>query len=200
MKRLLSVPAVLLMLAPASPAATPTGWQTYRDEARGFAVSFPADWKPNPDYYDDDYPTSGEPPPRIHALAIAPTADLQPGTTLDSTSVHIAIVPLPPFRSQCAAWSFIAVPPPDFDSAFDVDTPDYAHVVGGDPGGWYTYEDYVWRISTTPCVGMHYTIGYHADGSDQAKGEKPFDRAKLLALLDAIRGTVVLIPVHRVGQ
>jgi len=186
------------MLAPASQAAAPAGWQTYRDDARGFTVSFPADWKPNPDYHDDDYPTSDEPPPRIHALAVTPTGDLQPGTTLNS--VHIAIVPLPPFRSQCAAWSFIATPPPDFNSGFDVDTPDYAHVTGGDPGGWYTYEDFVWRISTTPCIGVHYTISYHADDSDQAKSEKPFDRAKLLALLDAIRATVVLIPAHRVGR
>jgi len=199
MKRPLRLLPVLLLLAPAS-AAAPAGWQTYRDEARGFAVSFPGGWKPNTDYHDDDYPVNGEPPARIQALAITPTGDLQPGTTLNSGSVHVAIVPLPPFRSQCAASSFIAVPAPDSSSAFDVDAPDYAHVTGGDPGGWYTYEDYVWRISTTPCVGVHYTISYHADDSDQAKSEKPFDRAKLLALLDAIRATVVLIPAHRVGR
>jgi hypothetical protein len=200
MKRLLRSLPVLALLAAAPSAAAPAGWQTYRDAARGFAVSFPGDWKANPDYHDDDYPTSDAPPPRIAALAVMPTGDLQPGTTLNSASVRIAIVPLPSFRSECAAWSFIAVPPPDFNSGFDVDTPDYAHVVGGDPGGWYTYEDYVWRISTTPCVGVHYTIGYHADGSDQAKSEKPFDRAKLLALLDAIRATVVLIPAHGAGK
>lgn len=84
------------------------------------------------------------------------------------------------------------MPPPDYNSAFETDRPDYAHVVGGDPGGWYTFEDFVWRVSTEPCVGVHYSIGYHADGSDQAKGEMPFDRMKLLKLLDAIRATVVI--------
>jgi hypothetical protein len=191
MKRLLFVLPALLIVASASPAATPAGWQTYHDGARGFTVSFPGDWKPNPDYYDDDYPTDGDPPPRIPALAIVTTGDLQPGTTLNSGDVRILILPLPSFRSECAAWSFIAMPPPDFNSAFDIDTPAYAHLAGGDPAGWYAYEDYVWRISTKPCVGVHYTIGYHADGSDQAKGEKPFDRVKLLALLDAIRATIV---------
>lgn len=135
MKRLILILSVLLKLAPASLAATPGGWQPYHD-ARGFSVSFPGDWKANPDYYDDDYPTNGDPPPRTHALAIMPIGDLQPNTTLSSEGVHLVIVPLPSFRTQCAAWSFIAIPPPDYNSAFETDTPDYAHVVGGDPVGW----------------------------------------------------------------
>ncbi len=186
---------IFLLLTSSSPAATPAGWQTYHD-ARGFAVSFPGDWKINPNYYEDDYPTGEGAPPRTHALAIVPTGALDPGSTLDSGGVRIMVLPLPPFRADCAARSFIAEPPPDFSSAFDADTPDYAHLVGGDPGGWYTYEDYVWRISVKPCVGVHYAFVYHADGSDQAKSERPFDRTRLLKLLDAIRATVALDPVN----
>ncbi|MBI3675240.1 MAG: hypothetical protein HY243_01310 [Proteobacteria bacterium] len=196
MKRLILVLPFLALFAPASQAATPAGWQTYHD-VRGFSVSFPRDWKADPDYYDDDYPTGGDPPPRLRALAIVPSGDLGPGTTLNSAGVRIAVLPLPPFRKECAAWSFIAEPPPDYNSSFDSDTPDYAHLVGGDPAGWYTYEDFVWRISTAPCVGVHYTIAYYADGSAQAKSAKPFDRAKLLKLLDAIRATVVLDPPRK---
>ena len=196
MKRVILALPVLLLLAPASQAAAPAGWQTYHD-ARGFSVSFPRDWKANPDYYDDDYPTDGDPPPRLLALALVPSGDLDPGTTLSSSSVRITILPLPSFRNDCAAWSFIAEPPPDYSSSFDIDTPDYAHLIGGDPAGWYTYEDYVWRISTAPCVGVHYTIGYYADDSDQAKSVKPFDRTNLLKLLDSIRATVVLDPAHK---
>jgi hypothetical protein len=194
MKRLLILlPIFLLPLA--AQAATPAGWQSYHD-ARGFTVSFPAGWKADPDYYDSDYPSDGQTPPRIHALAIVPTGDLQPGTTLNSRAVLVAIVPLPAFRSVCAASSFVADPAPDYGYAFDADTPDQSHRIGGDPGGWYTDEDYLWRISTTPCVGVRYAFSYHADGSDQAKSEKPLDRAKLLRLLDAIRATVALDPAH----
>ncbi|HEX4301497.1 MAG TPA: hypothetical protein VHZ78_01800 [Rhizomicrobium sp.] len=187
MSKLLAAAAVLAIALPC--AAAPAGWQSYHD-ARGFRVSFPAGWKINPAYHDDDYPTGEAPPPRLAALAIMPVKDLQPGTTL--SSVRVAILPLPPSRTVCAASQFIAAPPPDFSSGFDIDRPDYAHMTGGDPGGWYSYEDYVWRISTAPCFAVHYTISYYAADSDQAKSEKPFDRTRLLAVLDAIRASVVL--------
>jgi hypothetical protein len=183
--------AALTLAALVAGGAAPAGWQSTHD-ARGFTVSYPADWKANPDYFDSDYPTSDGPPPQLHALALSPVGDLQPGTTLASSDVRVMVAVLPPFRERCEALSFIAAPPPDFNSGIDSDTPDYAHVTGGDPGGWYTYEDFVWRISVKPCVAVHYTIGYHAADSDQAKSEKPFDRVALLKLLDAIRASVTL--------
>jgi hypothetical protein len=195
MKRCLATLPVFLVLASALQAATPAGWHTYHD-ALGVTVSFPGDWKADADSYQVDFTPDGEPSPRTRLLTLAPGGDLDPGSTLNSSSVSIAILPLPPSRSQCTAGNFIAVPSPDSGWDFDADTPGYAHTVGSDPGGWYTFENYVWRISTKPCIGVHYTIGYHADGSDQAKSEKPFDRAKLLKLLDAIRATVVLAPVR----
>ncbi len=185
------IAAVVAVLAALPCAAAPTGWHSYHD-ARGFRVSFPAGWKADPSYHDDDYPTGDDPPPRLAALAIVPVEDLQPGTTLSSKDVRVLILPLPPSRTVCAAWQFIAAPPPDFSSRLDAERPDYAHMTGDDPGGWYSYEDFVWRISTAPCVAVHYTIGYHAADSDQAKSEKPFDRAALFAVLDAIRASVVL--------
>lgn len=187
--RILPILAALACLVPA--AAQDAGWQS-RHDARGFTVSYPAGWKANPDYFDTDYPTSDAPPPHLTALAIVPIGELQPGTTLSDVRVMIAV--LPPFRAHCEALSFVAAPPPDFNSSIDSETPDYAHVIGGDPGGWYTYEDFVWRISVKPCVAVHYAIGYRAADSDQAKSEKPFDRKTLMAQLDAIRVTVVLDP------
>ena len=131
-------------------------------------------------------------PAAAAALALEPPASLRHDAF--ERQCRIAILPLPPSRTVCAASQFLATPPPDFNSGFEVNAEDFAHLIGSDPGGWYTYEDYVWRISTAPCVGVHYYIGYHADDSDQAKSEKPFDRAKLLALLDSIRATIVLDP------
>lgn len=186
--------ALLAALSAAPAAAAPAGWQTYHD-ARGFSVSFPADWKANPNYYDQDYPT-GDEPARLPALAIAPTGELQPGTTLFAEQLHVAILPLPPSRTACVASGFIAEPPPDYNSGFDVDRPEYAHLTGGDPGGWYTFEDYVWRLSVKPCFAVHYAIAYYAEDSEQARSLKPFDRAKLLHVMDAIRASVVLDPAH----
>ena len=186
--------AVLASLAGLA-AAQDASWQSYHDP-RGFTVSYPAGWKADPNYFDTDYPTDGDPPPQLHALALSPSGELQPGTTLSSKDVRVTVAVLPPFRERCEALSFVAAPPPDFNSGIDTETPDYAHVTGGDPGGWYTYEDFVWRISVKPCVAVHYYVGYYAADSDQAKSLKSFDRVALLKLLDAIRARVALDPAR----
>ena len=178
-----------LLFVPVAQAAAPAGWQSYHD-ARGFTVSFPPDWTADPKYSDQDYPASEEPPPHFGGLALKPKGDLAPGTTL--SSVQVVVLPLPPGRDTCVAQNFIAYPPPDYGTSADESTADYAKLTGGDPGGWYTNEDYVWRISTKPCIGVHYEISFYADNSDQAKDTKKFDKAKLLKLLDQIRATVVV--------
>jgi hypothetical protein len=187
--------AVLILifcgLGSAASGAAPVAWKKFHD-AMGFSVSVPADWSVDPNASQVDFSTDDNPPPPIRVFAIAPSVDQDPGSTLGG--VEISISSLPPGRAGCTAAGFFANESPDSSLDADIDTPSYAHASGDDPGGWYTTEGYAWRLSTKPCLGVQYTISYQADGSDQAKSEKPFDRERLLKLLDSIRETIVLDP------
>ncbi|HEY5347325.1 MAG TPA: hypothetical protein VIJ72_03960 [Rhizomicrobium sp.] len=190
---------VLACLSAAACQAAPTGqipagWHTYSD-ARGFAISYPADWKADPRFADLDYPDNDGNRAKIEGLGVTPTTELQPGTTLQGKQVTLAVEVLPSFRPGCAAANFLAQQPPDYNSGIDEQTQVYAHQSGGDPGGWYSYEDFVYLVSMKPCRAIHYFISYATPDGEPAQGVSPFDRKKLLKLLDRIRATFA--PGHR---
>ncbi len=193
MTRVAALVAVSCLLAAARGEAAPSSWKTLHGAA-GFRVSAPGDWKADTEAYQEDFTGDDASSPRTPLFGFVPTAELDPGSTLASNSVGVFILPLPAGRNGCTAANFFALMPPDYALAADIDTPDYAHASEGDPGDWYTTELYAWRLSENPCVGVQYSFTYAADDSDQAKGEKPFDRTKLLALLDAIRATIARDP------
>ena len=181
---------ILFALACTPGVAAPAGWLTTHDP-RGFSISYPADWKADPGFADLNYPDDNGVRARIEGLGLRPTTDLQPHTTLQSNQVSIAVEVLPPYRKGCVAGNFLAEPPPDYNSGIDTNTPDFAHMSGADPGDWYSVEDYVYRVSTKPCLAVHYFVGYATPGGEMEKGAKPFDRAALLTQLDHIRATFV---------
>jgi hypothetical protein len=191
MTKVFAASAAMLCVFMCTPGmTTPAGWRTTHD-ARGFSISYPAGWKADPGFADLNYPDNNGERSKIEGLGLRPTAELQPHTTLQSNQVSVAVEVLPPYRKGCVAGNFLAEPPPDYNSGIDTNTPDFAHMSGGDPGDWYSVEDYVYRVSTKPCLAVHYFIGYATRGGEMVKGAKPFDRAALLAQLDHIRATFV---------
>lgn len=178
--------------APFAPvAAGPAAWRTVHDP-RGFSMSFPPDWTADPKFADLNYPDNNGERTRIEGLSVASATALQPGTTLQGNSVSVAVEVLPPYRAGCTAENFLADTPPDYASGIDANQPAFSHQVSDDPGGWYSNEDFVYRIATKPCLAVHYFLSYATPGGEAAKGVPPFDRAKLLALLDRIRATIVV--------
>src|SRR5271157_3052030 len=114
--------AALFALACTSGLAAPAGWSTTHD-ARGFSISYPADWKADPGFADLNYPDDNGVRAKIEGLGLRPTTDLQPHTTLQSNQVSIAIEVLPAYAKGCVAVNFLAQPPPDYNSGIDKDTP-----------------------------------------------------------------------------
>lgn len=182
---------VLLAFSLASAYAVPAGWHTTHD-ARGFSMSYPKGWTADSTFADLNYPNNDGVRLKIEGLGVSPTIDLQPGTTLQSQQVTVAVEVLPSYAKDCVAENFLAQQPPDHSGGVDVDRPDYAHAESGDPGGWYSTEDFVYRISTKPCLAVHYFVGFKTPGGANSVGEKQFDRAKLLTLLDTIRAKVAV--------
>jgi hypothetical protein len=176
----------LLLSTNASIAAR---WITFHD-ARGFSISYPSNWRANPNFADLNYPDNDGNRARIEGLGLKPSIDLQPHTTLQNGQTGLAVEVLPRYANACTAENFLAQPPPDYESGVDKATPTFAHMSGSDPGGWYSYEDFVYLISLKPCLAVHYFVSYATPGGEVAKGERPFDLGSLLGRFDKIRATI----------
>lgn len=176
----------LLLSTNASIAAR---WITFHD-ARGFSISYPSNWRANPNFADLNYPDNDGNRARIEGLGLKSSIDLQPHTTLQNGQTGLAVEVLPRYANACTAENFLAQPPPDYESGVDKATPTFAHMSGSDPGGWYSYEDFVYLISLKPCLAVHYFVSYATPGGEVAKGERPFDLGSLLGRFDKIRATI----------
>jgi hypothetical protein len=176
----------LLLSTSASIAAR---WTTFHD-ARGFTVSYPSDWKADPDFADLNYPDNDGNRARIEGLGLKPSFDLQPHTTLQNGQTGLAVEVLPRYANACTAGNFLAQQPPDYDSGVDKETPTFAHMSGSDPGGWYSYEDFVYLLSRKPCLAVHYFVAYETPGGEVAKDDRPFNLGLLLSRFNKIRATI----------
>lgn len=178
--------------AAAAPSLAPVpGWHSYHDPG-GFSISYPPGWKTDPKFADLDYPDNNGRRARIPGLGLAPGAALQPGTTLADNSPVLAVERLPAGKAACLAMQFLVQPPPDHSGGVVSQSADAVHAVSADPGDWYSYEDYIYRVSLSPCLAVHYFISYRTPGGELAAGLKPYDKPALLSLLDRIRASLVL--------
>ncbi|MEI9995728.1 MAG: hypothetical protein WDM91_14125 [Rhizomicrobium sp.] len=170
-----------------SAAAAPPGWSTYTDTRRGFAIDYPSDWKVNPAYVEKGYRFfQGETDDTRDGVALSPTADLAPGTTLQSNQLTLVVERARPADS-CTAAAFLIDPPPDYVTQRVVDKPEAVQTIA-EPGDLFTVEHIVVMASRTPCIAVHYTLIYARSGAPGAS--RPFDRAALIRLLNAIAGTL----------
>jgi hypothetical protein len=179
----------LLGIVIASAAFGDDGWQTYRGE--GFSIQIPPGWRANPKFVDYGYGYyQDDPTDKLAGTAFTTTADLQPGSNLRSDQSYVLVEFLPPGR-KCTADNFLVDPPPDYFTTAPEQTPDFLRTVA-EPGDLYGEEHQIHVVSHTPCVAVQYVIEYGQLDADRLKTERPFDRAGLLALLDRIRGSLVL--------
>jgi len=164
-------------------------WTTFHD-ARGFSISYPSNWRADPNFADLNYPDNDGNRARIEGLGLKPSIDLQPHTTLENGQTELAVEVLPHYANACTAENFLAQQPPDYESGIDKETRTFAHMSGSDPGGWYSYEDFVYLLSLKPCLAVHYFVAYATPGGEIAKGERPFDLGSLLRRFNKIRATI----------
>ncbi len=182
--RFLSGLAALFLSA--SPAfAIDASWHVYYDSARHFSIAYPDGWTVNPQYADKGYRFGqGDADDVRYGLAISPTAELQPGTNLDSKSLVLAVEPARP-GDTCQANAFLADPPPDYTTQTIQDTPVMAHTLA-EPGDVYAIEHIVQMVSRTPCLAVQVTLVYRQTPLHAPHPEPQFDRRQLFALLDEI--------------
>ena len=176
-------------------AAADATRHTYADTALGVSVSYPDGWTLNPNFDDQGYGyAQGDPTDHITGALLLAPATLQANTNLRAGETYVLIEPLPRAAAACVAADFIVDPPADYRIFDEQHGGDHAVLTSGDPGDMSAHEDSVTVLSHTPCLAVHEVIGFAPRDGAFGRDERPFDRDKLLKLLDAIRATVAPIP------
>ena len=188
--------ALGLAVALAGPAiAQPGGWHRYADAKRGFSVSYPDGWRLVPNHDDQGYGyAQGNADDHITGVLIAAPAAMQPDTNLRAGETYMLIETLPRAPEKCLAADFIVDPPMDYRIFDERQSGDHALLTSGDPGDMSAQEDGVTVLSHAPCLAVHEVIGFAPRDGAFGRDERPFDRDKLVKLLDAIRATVTVVP------
>jgi hypothetical protein len=170
-------------LAAGAASAADPGWSTYTDAKDGFAMDYPSDWKVNPAWLDKGYGFFQGDRDDVHpGIAFTPSADLAPGTLLQSDQLVLA-VETPRIGAKCEAAGFLVDPSPDYATERRVDKPEVADTIAM-TGDLYTIEHVVIVARKAPCLAVHYVI-VSARG-----GAKPFDREALINFLNKITATL----------
>jgi len=179
--------AVLLCLCAGAAAAQAPAWHSYDDTKRGFSISYPDGWTVDPNFRDLGYGFhQGDADDYHDGLALRPGGDIAPGTNLESDQLVLAVERARP-GDLCVAHAFLVDPPPDVPTDIPVDKPDAVRTIA-QAGDRYTVEHFVIVASHTPCIAVHYFVNSARLGA--GGGVKPFDEAALIALLNAIAGTL----------
>lgn len=154
----------------------------------GVSVRYPDGWKVDDSY---QYVALG-PQENIPGVAIRASDSLTKGTNLsEDTALSIETV-AKPSGAGSAALNFL----PEGASNLGTVTRDgvtYSVASMEDAGAGNRYEETVYAIpGTRPLVGIRYFIHYSVYENYPAGTITRFDRAKLVAALDAMRGTVII--------
>jgi hypothetical protein len=186
--------ALLFVLAGPA-AAQPTGWHTYTDAKSGFSLSYPDGWTLAPNFDDQGYGyVQGNASDHITGAAVFAPATLQADTNLRAGGTYVLVETLPRSPAKCFAADFIVDPPADYRIFDERNDGDRAVLTSGDPGDMSAHEDSVTVLSHAPCLAVHEVIGFAPRDREFGRDEPPFDRDKLVKLLDAIRATVAAVP------
>ena len=187
--------ALVLALYGSTASGADAPWHSYTDAARGFTVSYPDGWTLNPAFDDQGYGyAQGELTDHIVGVFLGAPADLQADTNLRAGQTYVLIETLPRSADKCVAADFIVDPPADYRIFDERHDGDRALLTSGDPGDMSAKEDSVTVLSHAPCLGVHESIGFAPRDGEFGRDERPFDRDKVVKLLDAIRATVVAVP------
>ena len=177
--------AVLLCLATA--AAAEPAWHVYSDAKRNVSIAYPDGWTVDPNFRDKGYGFfQGDNDDYRDGIALKPTADLAPGTNLESDQIVLAVETARP-ADRCEAKAFLVDPPPDYFTDVPVDKPEVVRTVAN-AGDLYTIEHIVLIGVRQPCIAAHYILVYgQRHGADAPPA---FDRAAVLGLLNKIASTI----------
>ena len=181
------IAAFALVLAIAAPAAAEPAWHVYSDAKRNFSISYPDGWTVDPAYRDKGYGFfQGDTDDYRDGVALKPTADLAPGTNLQSDQLMLVVETARP-GDLCQAKSFLVDPPPDYFTDRPIDKPDAVRTVAN-TGDLYTVEHIVLIGVRQPCIAAHYILVYgQRHGAD---GPPDFDRTTVIGALNAIAATI----------
>lgn len=173
-----------VMAAPCT--AQTAGWHSYSDARHSFSFSYPDGWTLDANYQDKGYGYhQGDLDDVRNGVALRPAGNLAPGTDLQSDQLVLAVEAARP-ADRCEARAFLVDPPPDYFTETPLDKPDAVRTVA-QAGDLYTIEHIVLIAVKTPCIAAHYTLVYH---QPYAGGPPPFDRARVIGLLNAIAATI----------
>jgi hypothetical protein len=155
---------------------------TYTDAARGFAIDYPDGWTVDPTFVDKGYGFFQGESEDVHGgVAFAPSADLAPGTVLQSDQLKLVVQRARP-ADRCEAGAFLVDPPPDYFTKTVLDKPEAVQTVA-EAGDQYVIEHLVVMVSQKPCLAVHYIIVAARQG-------RAFDHAKLVDYLNGIAKTI----------
>ena len=186
---MLSRLALAALLTAGCAQAADAPWHTYSDAAHGVAISYPDGWKVDPNYADKGYAyAQGETDDVRYGIGLSPTAELQPGTNLESNSLVLAVQFARP-GDACRANAFLADPPPDYFTQVMEDTPAQARTLA-EPGDLYAVEHIVHMVSQKPCIALQIYLVYGQDHPHDPKPLPHFDRPGLFAQLAQIAATL----------
>jgi hypothetical protein len=177
-----------LLAAGCAQAAEP-GWSTYNDAKHGFSLSYPPGWRVDPAHVDKGYGYfQGDRDDVRDGVAFMPTADIAPGTNLESDQLALIIEPARP-ADRCVASAFLVDPPPDNATQTIVEKPDAVQTLAA-AGDLYSVEHIAIIASHAPCIAVHYVIYSRQIGRNDPAATKPFDRAMVIGLLNKIASTL----------
>jgi hypothetical protein len=189
--RFLGATALLTLLGAAHAPAQTAFTHIYTDAKRGFSISYPDGWTVDPAYRDKGYGFfQGESDDYREAVALKPTIDLAPGTTLQSDQLVLMIETARP-GDTCEARAFLVDPPPDYVTQTPEIKPDAVRSIA-QAGDLYTIEHIVLLATKTPCIAAHYIIVTRRISGNDPAAPKPFSEKALFAYLNDIAATLRL--------
>jgi hypothetical protein len=167
--------------APSAKTAAPPNWLTYKNDAAGYSISYPKDWKIDLSFTDPQSPPGQE----IHGVAFGIPESLTRGTNLsaDQTTVSVEALPL---AGGCDAHRFL----PDGENmrAVTENGRTWSVADSGEGAAGNFYDTTVYALATkTQCLAVHYTIHSTNIGNYDPGSVKAFDAKSLTATFDRIR-------------
>lgn len=175
-------------LIPAS-GAQAGGWHTYRDVQAGYSISYPDGWRVDTHHV---YTAMG-PGKEIHGTAFQIEPGIAAGTNLSDDS-YFAVEVLPGV-TPCTAEPFLdeAIDKPRIKS--NNNGIQWSVLDGADQGAGNSYEETVQAaIGSQPCIATRAVVHSTNIGNYDPGTVKPFNRAKLNAIIDRMRHSFRFLP------
>ena len=190
MRKIACIGVVALTFAQASPAfadSAPAGWQAYTDAKLGYSISYPQDWKTDPNFVS----VSLGPDHEIKGVAFVIPQSMTLGTNLEVSNTEMSVESIA--GRNCTAPQFVN--PAQNIHKLNADGRTYTAATSRDAAAGNRYDTMLFILDgTEPCIAVRHMIHYSAIQNYDPGTVRPFDRANLDKLFDSMRATLKLKP------